>query len=176
MSEPNEVGLAVVQVREKVENARPSLWRPGRELTPYKVKLKCGPKLEATTSEVAPVYGGAVFVGDATSLRKPKQGHAKGTPLEITVERQGRGRRRFHQCGRDLLIYLKNEEDPDLGLPSTTEAAGRPRKTERRPPKNGSSAARRALRRGARGGSRGLGVLQRVADGSIREVGTGPGS
>ena len=88
--EPNEVGLAVVQVREKVENARPSLWRPGRELTPYKVKLKCGPKLEATTSEVAPAYGGAVFVGDATSLRKPKQGHAKGTPLEITVERQGR--------------------------------------------------------------------------------------
>lgn len=89
--EPNEVGLSVIQVREKIEeNARPPLWRPGRELAPYTVRLKCGPKLDAETEERVPEYSRAVFEGDVTSLRKPKGGLKLGTPLEITVERQGR--------------------------------------------------------------------------------------
>ena len=92
--EPNEVGLAVVQIRERRfdEGARPPGWRAERDrgAQPLRARLRVG-NLEAASQPRHPAMGAAFFRGDASALARPKDGVPPGTHLEVFVDRVSNG-------------------------------------------------------------------------------------
>ncbi|KAH8056174.1 C2 domain-containing protein [Aureococcus anophagefferens] len=82
--EPNEIGFGAVQVRERRSNISSAPLFRKEDGASWRVTLKAGPRLTATTHARKPAEGAAFFFGDTSVFPLPRDGVKK---LDVVVER-----------------------------------------------------------------------------------------